>query len=75
MFAWTQLEEACETVMDCVTCKVRHGHEIEVFVGSSTLNDMFLEDYYTVTTVTSYWSTVTTVTSYFYTASTVTSYC
>ena len=66
--------------MDCVTCKVRHGREIggdryKVFVGSSTLNDVFLEDYYTVTTVTSYCFTGTIVTSYFYTASTVTSYC
>ena len=54
MFARTQLEEAGETVMDCVTSKVRHGREIEgdrykVFVGSSTLNDVFPEDYYTVT--------------------------
>ena len=53
MFARTQLEEAGETVMDCVTCKVRHGREIEgdrykVFMGSFTLNDLFLEDYYTV---------------------------
>ena len=35
--------------MDCVTCKVRHGREIKgdrykVFVGSSTLHDVWLED-------------------------------
>ena len=70
MFARTKLVEAGETVIDCVTCKVRHGSEIEgdrykVFVGSSTLNDVFPEDYYTFTTVT----------RYFFTASTVTSYC
>ena len=48
-YARLRLAEVDEPDMDCVTCKVRHGREIQgerykVFVGSSTLHDVWLED-------------------------------